>query len=112
MLMDTKDSLTQQLEDMYAQKDLLNQELGVSDAEDLIGMFRNLETQLCDLYETYGGLTDLGSGSASLLLNQVEKMSEQLDSFYNEKELVLTIENDKPVMKAIWKKSHNAQGAH
>jgi len=112
MLMDTKDSITQQLEDLYNQRDFLHQELGVTDADDIVVMVRNLEAQLHDFYDTYGGMTDLGSGSASLLLQQVEKMSEQLDTFYNQKELVLTIENDKPVMKAVWKNINNTQGAH
>ena len=108
MLADARDSLTQQLEDLYAERDFLHQEIGISDAEGIVSMVRNLEAQLRDFYSTYGGVNDTGHGSTDLLLSQVEKMSEQLDAFYNHKEIILTIENDKPVVKATWKKSNFA----
>ena len=43
--------LEAQLIDLYAQRELLEQELGVSDALTLIRMVRSMEAQLVSLYE-------------------------------------------------------------
>ena len=43
-------SLIQQLESLYADRELLHRELNVSEAKDLIHMVRSMEAQLVDLY--------------------------------------------------------------
>lgn len=43
-------NLVAQLEAVYADRELLQKELGVSDARDLIHMVRSMEIQLNDLY--------------------------------------------------------------
>ena len=40
----------EQLTALYAEKELLEKEVGVSNAEDLISMIRSLEEQLSSLY--------------------------------------------------------------
>jgi len=47
----TIEELTQQLDSLYKEKEELQDALGVSDARDVILMVRNLEAQLCALYE-------------------------------------------------------------
>lgn len=44
--------ILQQLQDLYREREFLDQELGVSDAESIIGLVRSMEAQLCDLYAT------------------------------------------------------------
>jgi len=44
------DSLIQQLESLYADRELLHKELKVSEARDVIHMVRSMEAQLIDLY--------------------------------------------------------------
>ena len=43
--------LTEQVESLYKEKEELEAALGISDARDIILMVRNLEAQLCALYE-------------------------------------------------------------
>lgn len=43
-------SLTLQLESLYEERAFLAQEIGVSDARDIVAMVRSLEAQLNDLY--------------------------------------------------------------
>ena len=43
--------LEAQLQVLYAEREKLAQELGVSDAESLITMVRSMEHQLCALYQ-------------------------------------------------------------
>ena len=44
------ESMEAQLGALYAERELLQRELGVSDADDIIAMVRSLEEQLADLY--------------------------------------------------------------
>lgn len=39
-----------QLERLYAERELLAKEIGVCDAEGILKLIRSLEMQLCDLY--------------------------------------------------------------
>lgn len=50
MSSETVESLTQQVEDLYEDKKQLQDELGVSDPDDVIDMVRSLQDQLEDLY--------------------------------------------------------------
>ena len=43
-------SLTLQLESLYEERAYLAQEIGISDARDIVAMVRSLEAQLNDLY--------------------------------------------------------------
>ena len=43
-------SLTLQLESLYEERAFLDQEIGISDARDIVAMVRSLEAQLNDLY--------------------------------------------------------------
>ena len=47
----TIEELNAQLHSLYKEKEELQDALGVSDARDVILMVRNLEAQLCALYE-------------------------------------------------------------
>ena len=47
----TIEELNTQLHSLYKEKEELQNALGVSDARDVILMVRNLEAQLCALYE-------------------------------------------------------------
>ena len=43
-------NLTLQLESLYEERAFLAQEIGISDARDIVAMVRSLEAQLNDLY--------------------------------------------------------------
>ncbi len=43
-------SLTIQLESLYEERAYLTEEIGISDARDVVAMVRSLEAQLNDLY--------------------------------------------------------------
>ena len=43
-------SLIQQLESLYAEREMLHRELNVSEASEVIHMVRSMEAQLVDLY--------------------------------------------------------------
>ena len=47
----TDESVVNQLESLYAEKDRLNEELGVSDPDEVIEMVRSLQEQVESLYE-------------------------------------------------------------
>ena len=47
-------SLTLQLESLYEERAFLDQEIGISDARDIVAMVRSLEAQLNDLYAQVG----------------------------------------------------------
>ena len=46
----TEESMSEQLSMLYAEKELLAKELGVSDAHDVIEMVRSMSDQLSALY--------------------------------------------------------------
>ena len=49
--MDTMNqSITIQLESLYEERAYLSEEIGISDARDVVAMVRSLEAQLNDLY--------------------------------------------------------------
>lgn len=92
-----------QLETMYAEKELLENEIGVSETEDIISMIRNLEVQLCDMYERFGHNLDAGGDPAATLMQQFDRLSDQLDGRFAEKSISVEIVDDKPVLRAVWK---------
>lgn len=44
--------ILQQLENLYREREILDRELGVSDALSVVALVRSMESQLCDLYAT------------------------------------------------------------
>ena len=48
-------NLTLQLESLYEERAFLAQEIGISDARDIVAMVRSLEAQLNDLYAQVDG---------------------------------------------------------
>lgn len=101
------ESWEQQLEELYAERELLGTELGVADADGVIAMVRNLEAQLADLYRTYGNKVPMGDASTMQLLQYVEELSHSLDEMYSEKSITFELDGDKPVLKATWKETSN-----
>ncbi|MDX2116338.1 MAG: hypothetical protein SFZ24_12070 [Planctomycetota bacterium] len=99
------DSWQQQLEALYAERELLAEELGVTDAEGVIMMVRNFEAQLADLYRTYGNKMSMGDPATMQLLAHVQELSHTLDGMYSEKSLTFELDGDKPVLKATWKET-------
>jgi hypothetical protein len=45
------DSLEEQLRSLYEDRELLENELGVSDSAEIVAMVRSLESQLNDVYQ-------------------------------------------------------------
>jgi photoactive yellow protein len=84
-----------QLISLYAEREKLHRELGIADADDLLAMIRNLETQLRDLYQqketgsASNGIGTTGGDSTDIvtsLRNQITSMEAQLISLYGERE--------------------------
>lgn len=103
----TQGTIEDQLETLYGEREWLAQELGCCDAESIVDMVRNLESQLVDLYKTYGSSAPVSSAATMQLLNHVQELSSQLDGMYSEKSVTFQIEDDKPVLKATWKQVTN-----
>ena len=57
------DSMEEQLVAVYAEREHLSRELGVSDAAEIVAMIRNLEAQLKDLYHDREGERLISGGS-------------------------------------------------
>jgi 23S rRNA U2552 (ribose-2'-O)-methylase RlmE/FtsJ len=98
----TVESFEAQLEALYAEREMLASELGCCDAEGIIDMMQNLEAQLCDMYDRFGGVKQVDTSASMQLLSHVQDLSEQLDGLYSERSLTFTVENGEPVLKAIW----------
>jgi len=98
----TLESLQQQLEALYAEREWLNNQLGTFDAESVVTMLQSLEAQLADMYKRYGSSTSPELANASSLLAQIEELSGKLDEKYSEKSVVFEIHDNKPVLKAVW----------
>jgi hypothetical protein len=102
---DTTDSMHEQLEALYAEREWLSQELGCCDAESVVSMVRSLEAQLADMYHNYGSNAPVSDASTAQLLNYVTELSQHLDSMFTEKSVTFSVENDKPVIRATWKET-------
>ena len=85
----TLESLQQQLEALYAEREWLNNQLGTFDAESVVTMMQSLEAQLADMYKRYGSTT-------------TPELASKLDEKYSEKSVVFEIHDNKPVLKAVW----------
>lgn len=107
----TADGMQVQLETIYAEREQLAAELGTSDTDELIGMFRNLEAQLCDLYKSYGHMLGAGASPTETLLASVAELSEELDGKFGHKSISVEIVDEKPVLRATWSDSQD-EGAH
>jgi hypothetical protein len=101
------ESLEQQLHAIYAERQLLSEELGVMDAEEVILMVRNLEAQLADLYQTYGHRAPMSNTGTMQLLTCVQELSQTLDDLYSEKSITFELDGDRPILKATWKETCN-----
>ena len=107
----TNGTMEDQLEALYAERDWLQQEIGASDAESIVDMVRSLESQLNDLYQTYGNLPATGNPATFQLLQTVQELSQHVESQYPTKTVTFELAGDKPVIKAEWKAStQNTQG--
>ena len=95
--------IQEQLELMYAERELLQTEIGVSDPEEVIGMVRNLEEQLRDFYDRFGGRDELDDAGMSAVLNQVQTLSQSLDQHFSAREVVLEVKDGKPILRAFWR---------
>ncbi|MEM7754686.1 MAG: hypothetical protein AAF297_03520 [Planctomycetota bacterium] len=101
----TVDSMELQLRSLYEEREKLTNTIGCNDAEEIIGMVRNLEAQLVDLYQRHGHKLDEDGVDVQGLLRHVEELSGHLDDSYGEKSVVFTYENDRPVLRAVWNQS-------
>lgn len=86
------------------------EELGVCDAHAIITMVRNFEAQLIDMYDRFGSIGTAETSEALALIAQVQEMSRSLDGLYREKEFELSMRDNKPTMKAVWKENLPNEG--
>ncbi|MEM0982455.1 MAG: hypothetical protein AAGI17_00740 [Planctomycetota bacterium] len=105
----TLESMEQQLRSIYEEREFLDQQIGTSTADGIIDMIRSLEAQLADMYNKHGHKTNDDAPDFQGMLKQVRELSSELDSEYSKRSIVLTVEHDKPVLKAVWEESA-AQG--
>jgi hypothetical protein len=98
----TLESLQQQLEALYAEREWLNNQLGTVDAESVVTMLQSLEAQLADMYKRFGSTTSAELANAGSLLAQIEELASKLDEKYSQKSVVFEINDNKPVLKAVW----------
>lgn len=103
----TLESLHQQLEALYAEREWLNEQLGTTDAETVVTMVMSLEAQLADFYNKFGGNVSQELTDIAPLLSQIEELSQRLDGSYSEKSVVFEIQDNKSVLKAVWTERTN-----
>lgn len=75
---DQIDNLRRQLDALVAERNRLFQEIGLSDADGLIAMIRSLESQLNELYKSYGGIDDANSHEAITMLDRLRSLAHDL----------------------------------
>ena len=102
--------LVAQLESLYAERETLHRELGCSDAEGILLMFRSLEEQLADLYRTLGETRSVDADGALGLLEHIQDLSSRLGGVCLERSVTIEFENNKPVLKARWHQTLNDGG--
>lgn len=97
----TIQSLEQQLNTLYGERESLNERFGVSSFEEISSLIDSLESQLCDLY---GRQPSSGGGGDGLMnmLDQIDQISPRLDPSYSQKRVTVTLENSTPVLRAEW----------
>lgn len=107
---DSTDSMHEQLEALYAEREWLSQELGCCDAEGVVSMVRSLEGQLADLYQQYGTTSPVSDAQTAQLINYVTELSQHLDGMFQEKSVTFSMENERPTIRATWKETLCNQG--
>ncbi|MCR9141957.1 MAG: hypothetical protein NXI24_06875 [bacterium] len=86
-------SLEEQLSDLYADREALQQGLGTGDPEAILGMVASLEDQVNDQYAASETLqTRLGISDPDDVLNFVESMDEQLRDLYADNENAIIVD--------------------
>jgi len=105
-------NLQLQLDELYAERELLGRELGVVDAQQIILMVRNLEAQLADLYQTHGDTPRVGEASLMQLLDYVEELSGNLNNVLGTRSITLEVEDGKPRLRATWKDQRDNGDSH
>ena len=89
MSQETVDSLEAQLRSLYEERDQLQQ---------------NLESQLVDLYDRFGAMQN-ASPDVAQVLGQLNDLSNSLDGMFGEKSVVFEMQEDRPVLRAVWKQT-------
>jgi len=70
-------SLEDQLNSLYAEREILEKELGVSDAKEIITMFRSLDSQLVTMYATRETFEkELGLSDAAEIVARFKRISQ------------------------------------
>ena len=103
------DSMEQQLRALYEEREFLESKFGVSSSEDIVNMVSNLEAQLHDFYNRFGHIEGFDDANTLVMLEQLEKLSKSLDPMYSCKSVEFFVENDKPVLRAVWNE-HGPKG--
>lgn len=95
-----EDNMEQQLQMLYAEREQLHREIGVSDTHEVVTMVRSLEDQLRTFYREQ---SESLSGSAGKILSCIKELSSQLDPHYSERSVTVEVDNDRPVVRATWR---------
>lgn len=98
----TLESLESQLQTLYQDREALENQIGASSAEEVLGMIRNLESQLCDMYNTYGGRRSADSGPTVEMLKTIDELKDQLQDHYGRPTIIFEVIDDKPSLRATW----------
>ncbi|MEL6796525.1 MAG: hypothetical protein AAFO89_06835 [Planctomycetota bacterium] len=98
----TIQSLEEQLNALYHERECLHERFGVSTADDIVQMVESLESQLHDFYERFGGQAGFDDNESALMLARIKELSAHLDPMYSTKSVHFFYENDKPVLRAEW----------
>lgn len=90
-----------QLADLYAERELLERELNISDAAEIVAMVRSLEGQLIDLYQE----RELSSaGDHNKFVSTVREMGSLVGDMYQSRTLVVEQKRDGSLKTyASWK---------
>lgn len=104
MSQETVDSLEAQLLSLYEERDNLQQRLGVSSQDEIVGMVKNLEGQLVDLYSRFGSMQN-STPEVAQVVSQLNDLSNSLDGMFSEKSVVFEMQDDRPVLRAVWKQT-------
>jgi len=96
------ESLEQQLQALYRDRELLEERFGASSSEDIANMVESLEAQLRDFYDRFGAHAGFDDAESIMMLSRIKELSTTLDPMYSQKSVSFFIENDKPVLRAEW----------
>ena len=103
------ENLEQQLHALYSERELLEAKIGCSSAEDICRLIGELKAQVISsqIQPAAATSTNTTINGTLGLIEQIEQISAALGEHYTDRSITLTIEDGKPVLRAVWRDAVN-----